>query len=402
MGDVDGRTVNEATRGLTTAQIASVMLIIVLSTQVVLLQPLLLGPLAAEGKLTLPEVGRTAMLEAIGTAIAIVLCGVLLEPRRLRSIILAAVTTSIVANVTSVVVSHEMLLATRFVSGVSIGVLLWVWTGLLTRAALPSRLVAIMLVLQASGALVLSYLFPRYLVPLVGGAAGYACLAAVTAIAGLLTIWAPSEYAALANHDNKGPRLPRGRGLVALLAVFLHMAAIMAFWVFVVPLGKQMGLSESFVNLTASVALGSQIAGALCAAIFCRLPAKPALLACLAASVAGLFVVSMGAPPAIFLAGCTLIVFLWMFAPAYQMPYLLEVDPSGRAGMQLISAQLAGMSAGPALVSLVVRDDFVTPSLWVSGGLYVAAALSILVTAALRTERTSTVGSQSSGACATE
>src|SRR5258705_11729740 len=108
------------------------------------------------------------MPEAIGTAIAFVSSGLLPEPRRLRLIILAALTTAIIANIASVAARHEMIMAARFVSGLSIGVLLWVWTGLLTRAALPSRLVAIMLVLQASGALALSYVFPTYLMPRVG------------------------------------------------------------------------------------------------------------------------------------------------------------------------------------------------------------------------------------------
>ena len=52
----------------------------------------------------------------------------------------------------------------------------------------------------------------------------------------------------------------------------------------------------------------------------------------------------------------------------------------------MISAQLFGMSAGPAVVSMVVQSDFVSPSLWVSGALYVTAALIIVATAAFRPE----------------
>ncbi len=371
-------------RGFTTAQIVAVMLIAVMSSLVVALQPLLLGPLATEGRLTLQEIGRTAMVEALGMAIAIAFSGALFETRRLRILIIAALAVSVLANAASTVVRHEMILAARFVNGLSVGILLWIWTGLLTRAELPSRLVAIFLVLQSSGALVLSWLFSNYLMPRVGASGGYACLAVASAVAGALTFAAPSEYRALANEEPRRFHLPSGRGFAGLFAVVLHMAAIMAFWVYVLPLGREKGLPEGFVALTASVALASQIAGALCAAIFARLTAPTTLVSCLALSVCGLLLIRMGVAPTTFLVGTTLIVFLWMFAPAYQMPFLLQVDPSRRAGMQMITAQVLGLSIGPALASLALQGARVAPTILVSGGLYVLSAALVVGTTAGR------------------
>lgn len=379
-----GSEPHSAVQSFSRTQMATVLLIGVLSSLVVVLQPLVLGPLAAEGRLTVQEIGRTAMLEMLGMAIAVAVSGAFFRPRRLRSIILAAVVVSVLANGATIIAQHEMILAARLINGLTVGVLLWVWTGLLTRVELPARLLAIFLTLQSAGALALSSVFSAFVIPRIGASGGYACLAIASAIAGLLAVGAPSEYRAHGPEEGKRFQLPSGRGLAGLLAVLLHQAGIMAFWVYVLPLGREKGLSDSFVGVAVSVSLASQIAGGLCAAVFARLNAKVALYGSLAGSIAGLVLVGMGTGHVSFVAGLITIVFLWMFAPAYQMPYLLEVDASRRAAMQMITAQLLGLSLGPALASFAVQSDHVSPAIWASGGLYAAAALLIFATTALR------------------
>ncbi|QJU58142.1 hypothetical protein HL653_10355 [Sphingomonas sp. AP4-R1] len=385
-GDIGGNAQepDHGFQNFTRMQIASVLLVGVMSSLIVVLQPLLLGPLAAEGRLSLREMGQTAMLEAFGMAAAIAIGGAFLPPRHLRTISFSAILLSVGANIVTTLTQHEIILAARFVNGLSVGILLWVWTGLVTRVAMPARLMAIFLALQTSGALLVSWLFSAYLMPRVGASGGYICLAVATGLAGLLTFGGPSEYRAHAGSGSKGLLLPSGRGWIGLLAVLCQMAAIMAFWVYVLPLGRERGLSTNFVAFAVSASLVAQIVGAVCASLVHRLHARTALYGSLAASLCGLALVVFGQGTSAFVAGLIIIVFFWMFAPAYHMPYLIEVDPSRRAGMQMITAQLLGLSAGPAVASFVVLDDNVGPALWVSTALYCASAFFIFVTTASR------------------
>jgi len=380
----DSAARDEGFQNFTRMQIAAVMLIGVLTSLVVVLQPLLLGPFAAEGRLTLSEMGQTAMLEALGMAIAVAGGGALFTPRKLRTIIVAAVVTSVIANGVTTFVQHELVLAARFVNGLSVGVLLWVWTGLVTRVALPARPLAFFLVLQTSGALAVSWLLSTFVMPYIGAPGGYACLAGASALGIFLAGYAPSEYCLLPSNNTVRFQLPGGIGFFGLLAVLVHQAGIMAFWVYVLPLGREKGLTEAFVASAVTASLVAQIAGGMCATIFARLHAKTALYASVAASLVGLYLVGTANDQWTFVGGVVIIVFFWMFAPAYQMPYLLEVDPSRRAGMQMITAQLLGLSAGPAIASLFVLAGHVGPALAVSGSLYLIAAILILVTTSLR------------------
>jgi DHA1 family inner membrane transport protein len=384
-------TKHDQARGFTRTQIAAVMLVSVIASLVGALQPLLLGPLASAGRLTLAEMGRTAMLEALGMALAVAGAGAFLKPQRLRTMIVIAATVSALANGLTMVGQHEVVLLARFTTGLGAGVMLWVWTGMLTRVALPARLVAIFVTLQSVGALVLSWVFSAIVMPRFGASGGYACLMFGSAASALLAFAAPKAYEALAGNTDSGFRAPSGRGLAGLLAVLLHQAAIMAFWVYVLPLGRDKGLSDGFVALTVSLGLAAQVAGGLSATFLAKLDARIALYASIAGSLAALWLIGFGAGTIAFAVGVVVIAFFWMFAPAYQMPYLLATDPSKRAAMQMISAQLLGLSSGPALVSFVVADNGTAGATEVSAGLFVVAAVLIALTTHVTRRGRSTV-----------
>lgn len=361
-------------------QIASVLVLGAFGSLVSALQPILLGPLAEAGRLTIKEIGLAAMLEAFGMAAAVAISGVLLRPRRLKLLSIAAALVSVLANAAAAIGSHEAILAARLVNGLSAGVILWVWTGLLTNVALPGRLVAIFVALQSTGVLAVSYLLSSFVVPRWGAAGGYGVLMLLSAGLMVLGLAVPTEYRAPAQDAGTRLRLPGGRGLAGLFAVFLHLAAIMALWVYVLPLGRQFGLSDTFVKLTVTMALAAQIAGGMSAAVFARVPAKLALYACIAFSMFALLILGFGSGPSTFMVSLIVISFFYMFAPGFQMPYLLQVDPSRRAGMQMITAQLLGMSMGPALSSLVVRTGDLKASILVSAVLFAGSMALIFAT----------------------
>ena len=87
-----------AVRRITGVQISAMIAIGVLASLIVLVQPVVLAPLAAEGRLTLKEMGQAAMFESLGMAIAVALSGLLLRPRNLKLIVAVAALASVIAN----------------------------------------------------------------------------------------------------------------------------------------------------------------------------------------------------------------------------------------------------------------------------------------------------------------
>jgi len=367
-------------RIFTPLQTCAVLITGALGSLVAGLQPLLLGPLASAGRLTMREVGITAMLETFGMAAIVAVAAVLFRPRGLKLILFLAAIAALAANAIAFVSSHEVIMAARLLNGLAGGVMLWVWTGLLTNVALPSRLFSIYLGLQGAGALVLSYLFSTVITPAWGPSGGYAVLGLLGVVPILLSFFAPSEYPDSATETGEGFRFPGIRGFFGLLAVAMHLAAIMAIWVYVLPLGQQFGIPNDIASLTVTVGLLVQIIGASSAAILARMRATYALYVSIGASLLSLALTGLGGTEATFTGGLALLCFFWTFAPGFQMSYILDIDPSRRAGMQIVTFQLLGLSAGPALASLFVNNGNAAPAIVVSAALYVSALIIVILT----------------------
>lgn len=372
-----------ATTGFRRSETMAVLAIGIISGFVPALQPLLLGQLAAEARIDLAQIGQAAMLEALGMALSVSLAGALLRPVRLRLITLAAIVAPLLINLLTPHLSGGAILAARFVGGLGAGMLLWLWMGMLTRVAVPARLIAMYVTIQAATVLGLSAVFSTILLPWGGGMAGYGAVAVFYLILLPLVLFVPGAYAALPRAE--GLSLPSGRGLVGLLAVLVHLAAIMALWVYVVPLGAAVGLSQETAGIAISVALAAQIvAGFLAGVVAPRVYAPGMLLLCVIASIAGIFLLATATSSLMFIAGVAIVGFFWMFAPPFQMPYLIQIDPSRRAAMQMATAQLIGVAAGPALASVAVTAGGISQAWIVSMGMYAFAGMLIAATLACR------------------
>ena len=365
----------------TRTEVASVLVLGVIGGMVPLLQPLLLGQLAAEGRLTVGQMGQAAMVEALGMAIAAGIAGAWLKPEPLKVIAGGATILALIANIITTHLSGDLILLARLVVGVCAGLIIWVWMGLLTRVAVPARLIAIYITVLGVVTMVLASLFASVLVPRFGVNGGYGALAGLNVVMLALCLFIPTRYAV--SETSSGIQLPPPRGWIALFAVFLHLGAIMAVWVYVVPLGRQGGISDTASGLSVSLALGSQIAaGLLAAAVATRLTGTVAVLAAIAASLVALFLLAFVPGELVFTAAVVLFAFFWMMAPPFQMPYLLGVDPSGRAGMQMATAQTLGVAMGPALASVFVTATDARGALVVSAALFVASAVIVVFTSA--------------------
>lgn len=344
------------------------------------LQGTLLPQLVKEGRLTLAELGQVAMAEAFGTLLAVSIANALFKPERLRVFVIASAVVGIALDLATAHLTYLPILGARFAHGLCAGVLLWVWVGFLTRCDNPGRWVAIYVTVQAATLLVLSSWFSTTLLPNGGAVAGFAIVAALYALIGLLTALVPPRFEPLAH--GAGSVMPNGPGWIGLFAIFTQLAAILAMWVYIKPYGKQVGLDDATTGLAVSIALGSQIvAGLLATMLAGRIRSVPLILVVAAASVGSLVLLILTPTPAAFIVGTTIFAFFWMLGPPFHMPYLIDIDPSRRSAIHMTTAQLLGVAAGPAMASIAVEDGNVTGALFLAAGLYAAGAVIVALMA---------------------
>jgi MFS transporter, DHA1 family, inner membrane transport protein len=378
----DGNKVSKPMIGTQFSRSACLMTLAIgiISGMVPALQSSLLPQLVVEGRLTLAGLGQVAMAEAAGTLVAIVMANATLKPERLRLIVIVAAVAGLLLDLATARLFGTQIALARFAHGLCAGVLVWVWIGLLTRIENPARLMALYITIQAGLLLALSTFFATTLLAWGGAMAGFGALALLYGLMVILAFGVPPRFEPLI--EEGGSIWPDTAGWVGLTVVFLQLAAILALWVYIKPLGQQFGLSDAEAGLTISIALGSQIfAGIAAAAVAGRARAPLVLFLVAIISAAATVVLGITGSSMVFTLGTVIFAFLWMFAPPFQMPYLIELDPSRRAAMHMATAQLLGIAAGPALASLAVSRSNVRGALLSSGVLYLMSALIIAATA---------------------
>ena len=120
-------------------EIAAVVTLTIGSGMIRALQPLLLGALVHEQRLTVAELGLAATLELLAIGVTIGAAGTWLKLERLRAIAAAAVITSIAFNIGTVFASPFLFMLFRALAGVSSGLVLWMLFGMVARLNVPAQ-----------------------------------------------------------------------------------------------------------------------------------------------------------------------------------------------------------------------------------------------------------------------
>lgn len=362
----------------TVAETGYVLSVGVISGVVPTLQPMLLGQLAAEARIGFAEIGQAATLEALGMLISVSLAGALLKPDRLKPIAAAAIISMMAINILTANLTDTGILIARFLGGLSAGMLLWIWVGMLARTAVSGRLASLYVMFQTALLVGLTTMLSGILLPWKGAQAGYGVLCLLYGLLLLFVPNAPNHYVPL--KKTHGVALPSGRGLFGLCVICLHMAAYMGVWVYLVPLAKQAGLADKTAGLAITCSIGVQfLAGFLAGLLAARLNASLALIVSIIISIFALFVLTRATTDVLFIASVAVLAFSWMFAVPFQAPYLIMADPSRKAVLQIVSAQLLGVAAGPALSSSAVVGGDVSGGLGVSIAVFASAGLLLLL-----------------------
>lgn len=348
-------------------------------------QPIVLGALVEQRLITLPGVGVVAMGEIVALGIGVAVADALLPVAWQRATaVLAALLATLLNLATVHALGDAAFVALRAAAGLAEGLLLWVATVSIVRAAAPDRITAVFMVVQALAQIALAAALALWVLPAAGWKGGFVAMAATSLLAAGLAaaLPAPATLAPAVSAASATARLRWSAATLApLLVAFLQMSAIGALWAYLEPLALRAGLDAHAAQLQTSWVLGMQIVGGLAAIYWVRrLPVTATLTLgglalCLVA--AAMYRVPGGAALG-FAAVCVVFGFAWMFLMPFHVGLALRADAQGRVAVLIPAAQLIGSACGPLLASLLLHADDPAPVPLVGLGFALAAALLAL------------------------
>ncbi len=227
-------------------------------------QPILLGTLVEQKLITLSGVGIVAMGEIVALGLGVALGDALLPHRWQRQVaVLAALVAALLDLATTQAVGDTAFVLVRAAAGLAEGLLLWVATLTIVRAAKPDRVTAVFMLTQAVAQIALANLLALWVLPSTGWKGGFVALGSVTLCAALLAPLLPARLSAVSATAPACRVRWSPTTLLPLLIAFAQMAATGALWAYLEPLGLRAGLDAGAVQAHTSLVLAMQIVGAL-------------------------------------------------------------------------------------------------------------------------------------------
>jgi hypothetical protein len=346
-------------------QITAILLVGTIGILIPGLQPIVLGALLGEHRITLAQLGHAASVELSCMGGAAAACVTLLPPRHLRLACVIASLSFVVSNWATPSVTGEVITVLRGVAGIAGGVLIALASSMIARSATPDRWAAIYLTVQTLAQFLVAALMSA---ESDWGARGdFLVLATAGLIAAVACTAVPAGFQALPQAGAFA--IPPARGLAALCVAFLVMMSIVAVWVYFEPLGVEAGLSTQVSERAVSVSLAFQVLGGTAAAALAgRLRWYTALVASLLVDLVMIALLGFAPSASVLVADAAIFGFIWLFVLPFLVPMLIEADSSRRSAALLSGIGLLGASAGPAVASLLVGANNSHRALWLSGG----------------------------------
>ena len=367
-------------------QLGVILLVGVCGVMIAGLQPLLLGTLAQEGRISAAQLGHAATAELLLMGAASAYAGGRWKAERLRAIGIVSALALAALNVATVWTSGETVTLVRALAGVPSGILIWITVAMIARSPTPERWSGIYLTIQTLAQFVLAAALAAWVISRSGANGGFVALAVLCVISALAAILLPDRFAPLVA-DNASSNMPNARGLIALAAPFLWMAFIVGVWVYAEPLSRQAGHAPTVAGVAVSISLACQVLGGATATLLAgRLRWFSALVFCALVNVGCLLAFAALPSESLYLLTSGVFGFLWLFSLPFMVPMVIAADPTRRAALLVGGAELAGGSLGPLLASFVVSDTDVRGALGFGA---VSLAVTVAIAFALhRRERT--------------
>ena len=357
-------------------QIAALMLIGTVGMEITGVQPVLLGALVTEGRLTSAGLGWASTSEFLCLGATVGLAGAFLKPRRIKLVIVCMSLASLIVDLL-VFSEHGLpLVLNRALAGLFEGLLVWPAVCMIARSSTPALWSAIFLTLQTLGQLVFASVLPLTVMRGHGANVGFLVLGLLSLSSLLAAHFSPSSFSDLPASANE----KRGSGLLSVPAIasLVSVALIGAFsfglFAYLPPLGAGAKLSAQTQGLAVSAVLAAQIAGSTLAAVVAkRISYYPVFLVCVLVNAVILAVLASSPGPFLFTAAAAAFGFLWLFFAPFQVPLVIESDPTRRTAVLLAGVQMLGGAAGPLLCSFFVTDTEARGVLVVAGACFLVA-----------------------------
>jgi len=337
--------------------------------------PLLLGALAADGRLPVARIGDTAMVESLAMALTNAIFSSAVKPARMRLIGVVSILALAAIDFSMIFVSGWGVIGLRALAGAPEGILLWFTIGMIVRSTTPERWAGVYYTGLTLAELGLAAAFTAVVVPKFHADGAFILAAILIAVCAPLPFLGLDRYAVLPDGSSKAGA-PPPRGWVALSATFLFTAGLTGVAIYFVPLAQQAHLSAQVAGVAITASLGVQIVGsAMATALAGRVHYFLVLMFTIVVVLAS-WASFMAMPPAwLFIAAAMAIGFVALFSSPFQVPMLIEADPTRRAAAQSGGVGLLGGAAGPFLASRAVGDHDV------HGVVYLGAVLMIVAMA---------------------
>jgi hypothetical protein len=347
----------------TPIQLGVILVVGVCGVMIAGLQPLLLGTLAQEGRITAAQLGHAATAELLLMGAASAYAGARWRAERLRAIGSVSALALAVLNVATAWASGETVTLIRAIAGLPSGILIWITIAMIARSPTPERWAGIYLTMQTLAQFVLAAALAAWVISSTGANGGFVALAVLCVISALAALALPNRFAPLVA-GNASSNMPNARGFVALAAPFLWMAFIVGVWVYAEPLSRQAGHAPTVAGVAVSVSLACQVLGGATATLLAgRLRWFPTLMFCALLNVGCLLAFAALPSDSLYLLTSGVFGFLWLFSLPFMVPMAIAADPTRRAAVLVGGAELAGGSLGPLLASFVVSDTDVRGAL---------------------------------------
>jgi MFS family permease len=341
-------------------------------------QPVLLGAMVTEHRLSSAELGWATTAEFLTLGVAISAAGAGLKTDGLRWKIALAAVVSIIADL--LVGGGErglQLITNRAIAGLAEGLLVWCTVCMIARSSTPARWSAIFLTAQGITQLLFAAAAPPTIMTFLGANGGFYAMAGASALALLAVPAIPKSMVELPSSSH-GPEDRAGiytpTAIASLISVFLIAAFSIGLFAYLAPLATQAHLNTQGLGLVVSIVLGTSIAGSSLAAVLAnRITYFAVFSICMVINIIVLMVLGLMPGLVTFAAAAGVFGFFWMFFLPFQLPFVIESDPTRRIAVIVPGAQLLGGAAGPLICSFFVTDGESRGSLYVCGLLFLVA-----------------------------
>lgn len=345
---------------------AAATAIVVIGLDTFIVQPGLVGGLVAYGGFDEKQAGYIASAEMFGIAATTIAMTWLSRKISWRTLVTLSLIVGTLANVGgTVATTFGTFAASRFIAGLSSGMLISIGYAVTGLTARPDRnfslLIVWVLVYGALGVFVMPAAFAAL------GLNGVLGVLALASAAGLIAVrhlprgpWSAAARTVAAEALSLRVRLAL---LGAVLCFFLAQGAL---WPYLSLIGVASGGTEQSVANALTVAQVLGIAGALsCALVSTRLSHRSSLVGGIVAVIVSMiFLLARGA----IAYGAAVCVF--NYAANYITPLLMAViaavDRSGKLMVPAVASQMMGLAVGPAIGASVISPGDYRAAIWVA------------------------------------